>query len=75
VEDRREVNRQPLMTPVSTGRRNGGEGKRGAEEVEGWRCRFTTGEEAQRPGGDPGGGSFGRPVVAAWHCRRRKKTP
>jgi hypothetical protein len=49
--------------------------KWGAEEVEGWRCRFTTGEEVRWPGGEPGGRSFDRPVVAAWHCRRRKKTP
>jgi hypothetical protein len=31
------------MAPVLARRRNGGEGKRGAEEVEGWQCRFTTG--------------------------------
>ncbi len=52
-----------------------GRGNGGAEEVEGWRHRFTSGKEARRPEGEPGGGSFGRPVVAAWHCRRRKKAP
>jgi hypothetical protein len=49
------------MAPVSARRRNGWEGKRGAEEVEGWWCHFTTGEEARRPGGEPGGRSFDRP--------------
>jgi hypothetical protein len=28
--------------------------------VEGWRHRFTMGEEAQRPGGEPRNGSFDR---------------
>jgi hypothetical protein len=63
------------MAPVSARRINGGEGKRGTEEVEGWRCRFNTEEEARGPGGEPSGGSFVRPVGAAWHCRRRRKTP
>jgi hypothetical protein len=62
------------MAPVSARRRNGGEGKWGAKVVEGWQHRFTTGEEAQQPGGEPGEGSFGRSVMAAGHCRRRKKT-
>jgi hypothetical protein len=64
VEDRREVRRWPLIAPVLARRRNGGEGKQDAEEVEVW-----------RPRGKPSGGSFGRSVVVAWHCRRRKKTP
>jgi hypothetical protein len=62
------------MAPVSARRRNGGEDKWGAKEVEGWHRRFTMGKEARRPGGEPGGRSFGRLVVAAWHYRRRKKT-
>jgi hypothetical protein len=63
------------MVPTSAQRRNGGEGKWGADEVEGWRHRFTMWEEARRLGSEPGSVSFGRPVVVAWHCRRRKKTP
>jgi hypothetical protein len=57
------------------GARFGSKEKRGVEEVEGWQCRFTTGKEARWPRGEPGGGSFGRLVLVAWHCRRRKKTP
>jgi hypothetical protein len=51
VEDQREVNRRPLMVPISARRRNGGEGTWGAEEVEVWRHRFTRRRELRPAGG------------------------
>jgi hypothetical protein len=57
VEDRREVSRWSLMSPILARRRKGG-GGRGAEEVDGWRRRFSIGDEARWPGGESGGGSF-----------------
>jgi hypothetical protein len=45
------------MAPVSTRRRNGGEGKRGAEEVEGW--RLFEGAEGGEPMEEQSSGATG----------------
>jgi hypothetical protein len=50
-----------------------GEGNGRGGELMGRRHRFTRADGARWPGDEPGGGCFGRPVVAAWSRGGRRR--